>query len=112
VRLKTSARNRMFGLLTQWGLRGNLTMLRQLGSLERLAEQGVPAVWIQSLRVLLGVVDDLERQLSAIDTELGPIARADQRVQLLATIPGIGELLGLRSLPRSARSPGFRAPAS
>ena len=55
----------------------------------------MPAVWIQSLRVLLDVVDDLERQLAAIDTELRPIARTDPRVQLLLTIPGIGELLGL-----------------
>jgi len=95
VRLKTSARNRMFGLLTQWGLRGNLKMLRKPGALERLAERGVPAVWIESLRVLLDVVDDLERQLETIDRELRPVARADQRVQLLLTIPGIGELLGL-----------------
>ena len=95
VRLKTSARNRMFGLLTQWGLRGNLKLLRQPGSLERLSERGVPAVWIESLRVLLGVVDDLERQLAVIDIELGPVARSDQRVQLLVTIPGIGELLAL-----------------
>jgi transposase len=55
----------------------------------------VPAVWIQSLRVLLDVVDDLERQLAAIETELYPIARIDPRVQLLATIPGIGALLAL-----------------
>ncbi len=55
----------------------------------------MPAVWIQSLSVLLGVVEDLERQLAAIETELCPIARADPRVQLLATIPGIGELLAL-----------------
>jgi transposase len=95
VRLKTSARNRMFGLLTQWGLRGNLKMLRQPGSLEQLSERGVPAVWIQSLQVLLDVVDDLERQLAAIETELRPIARTDQRVGLLATIPGIGEMLAL-----------------
>jgi transposase len=95
VRLKTSARNRMFGLLTQWGLRGNLKMLREPGSLQQLAEQGVPPVWIESLRVLLDVVEDLERQLTTIDTELRPVARADQRVQLLLTIPGIGELLGL-----------------
>lgn len=95
VRLKTSARNRMFGLLTQWGLRGNLKMLRQPGSLERLAEQGVPAVWLQSLRTLLEVVDDLERQLAAIDRELRPIAHTDHRAQLLLTIPGIGELLAL-----------------
>jgi transposase len=95
VRLKTSARNRMFGLLTQWGLRGNLKTLRRPGSLERLSEQGVPAVWIQSLRVLLNVVDDLERQLAAIETELYPVARADERVQLMVSIPGIGELLAL-----------------
>jgi transposase len=95
VRLKTSARNRMFGLLTQWGLRGSLKTLRQPGSLERLSERGVPAVWIQSVQVLLDVVDDLERQLAAIETELHPIAGTDQRVQLLVTIPGIGELLAL-----------------
>jgi transposase len=95
VRLKTSARNRMFGLLTQWGLRGNLATLRRPGALGRLSERGVPAVWIQSVRVLLEVVDDLERQLAAIEQELRPIARTDQRVQLLVTIPGIGELLAL-----------------
>jgi transposase len=95
VRLKTSARNRMFGLLTQWGLRGNLKTLRQPGSLVRLAAHGMPAVWIQSIRVLLDVVDDLEGQLEAIDRELRPIARSDKRVRLLVTIPGIGELLAL-----------------
>jgi transposase len=85
----------MFGLLTQWGLRGNLKMLREPGSLRQLAEQGVSPVWIESLGVLLDVVDDLERQLTTIDRQLRPVARADQRVQLLLTIPGIGELLGL-----------------
>jgi transposase len=95
VRLKTSARNRMFGLLTQWGLRGNLNSLRRPGSLERLSKRGVPAVWLQSVQVLLDVVDDLERQVSAIEAELRPVARADQRVQLLVTIPGVGELLAL-----------------
>ena len=102
----------MFGLLTQWGVRGNLKALRQPGSLERFSKRGVPAVWIQSLRVLLGVVDELERQLAAIDAELRPIARTDQRVQLLLTIPGIGELLGLTIAAESARSHAFRAPAS
>jgi transposase len=95
VRLKTSARNRMFGLLTQWGLRGSLKTLRQPDSLALLAEHGIPAVWVESVRVLLGVVDDLERQLAGIDSELGPIARTDPRVQLLVTIPAIGELLAL-----------------
>jgi transposase len=95
VRLKTSARNRMFGLLTQWGLRGNLASLRRPGALERLSDRGVPEVWIESVRVLLEVVDDLERQLAAIDTELRQIARSDPRAQRLVTIPGIGGLLAL-----------------
>jgi Transposase len=46
VHLRTSARNRMFGLLTQWGLRGSLTTLRKPDALQRLSERGVPAVWI------------------------------------------------------------------
>jgi transposase len=95
VHLRTSARNRMFGLLTQWGLRGSLATLRKPGALERLPERGVPPVWIQSIRTLLEVVDDLDRQITAIELELRRIARTDPRAQLLMTVPGLGELLGL-----------------
>lgn len=45
--------------------------------------------------MLLVVVDDLERQLAAIEAELLPLARTDDRAQLLLTIPGVGELFGL-----------------
>jgi transposase len=87
-------------------------MLRHPGWLERLSERGVPTVWIQSLRVLLGVVDDLERQLAAIDKELRPIARNDRRVRLLATIPGVGELLGLTIAAEIGEIAGSPAHAS
>jgi transposase len=95
VRLKTSARNRMFGLLTQWGLRGNLRTLREPDAMHKLSDQGVPAVWLDSLGTLLEVVDDLERQITAIEVELRLIARTDPRAQLLITIPGLGGLLAL-----------------
>ena len=85
----------MFGLLTQWGLRGSLTTLRKPGAIEQLAERGVPAVWIRSIRTLLEVVDDLDRQITQIEPELRPIARTDPRVRLLITIPGLGYLLAL-----------------
>jgi len=49
IRLRTSSINRTFGLLTQWGLRRNLTALRQPGALDELAEHGVPDVWRTSL---------------------------------------------------------------
>lgn len=95
IRLRTSAMNRTFGLQTQWGLRRNLTALRKPDALAELAEHGVPPVWCQSIVTLLGVIDDLDRQLAPLERELRPHARADPRVQLLMTIPGIAELLGL-----------------
>jgi transposase len=95
VRLRTSAVNRSFGVLTQWGLRRNLTALRRAGALEELAERGVPAVWLRSLATLLAVIDDLDRQLAPLERELRPLARGDERARLLMTIPGVAELLGL-----------------
>jgi transposase len=59
VRLRTSAINRTFGLLTQWGLRRSLTALRKPGAIDELAEQGVPQIWQCSIGTLLAVIDDL-----------------------------------------------------
>jgi len=95
VRLRTSAINRTFGLLTQWGLRRNLTALRKPDAIDELAANGVPAVWLQSIVTLLGVIDDLDAQLAPLEQELRPHARKDPRVALLMTIPGVAELLGL-----------------
>jgi transposase len=95
IRLRTSATNRTFGLLTQWGLRRNLTALRKPGAIDELAEHGVPPIWQQSITTLLGVIDDLDTQIAPLERELRPHARADPRVKLLATIPGVAELLGL-----------------
>ena len=113
VRLRTSARNRMFGLLTQWGLRGSLTTLRKPEALERLSERGVPAVWIQSIATLLEVVDDLDRQIAQIELELRPIARTDPRARLLHDDPRSRRAVWRsRSPPRSVTSHGSPAPAS
>ncbi len=95
VRLRTSAINRTFGLLTQWGLRRSLTALRKPGAIDELAAQDVPVVWRQSIVTLLAVIDDLDAQLAPLEQELRPHARQDPRVQLLMTIPGVAELLGL-----------------
>jgi transposase len=95
VRLRTSARNRIFGLLTQWGLRISLERLRAADAIELLAARGVPAVWRDSIVEALAVIDLLDRRIAPIERELRPFAAADRRVVLLATIPGVGELLGL-----------------
>ena len=95
VKLRTSARNRIFGLLTQWGLRVPLKKLREPDGIELLAARGVPAAWRTSIVELLGTIDDLDRRIAPIERELRPKAGADPRARLLATIPGVGPLISL-----------------
>jgi transposase len=110
IRLRTSAMNRTFGLLTQWGLRRSVSALRAPGALDELAEHGVPAVWRDSLALLLSVIEDLDRQLAALERELRPLARADERARLLMTIPGVGELLGLTLAAEIGQISRFSSP--
>lgn len=95
VRLRTSAINRAHGVLTQFGLRVAFDRLRQPDGLELLEARGVPEVWRRSVAEAVAVVDHLDARLAPLERELRPLARADERVCLLVTIPGIGDLLGL-----------------
>lgn len=95
VKLRTSARNRIFGLLTQFGLRVSFTRLRHPDAIELLERRGVPAVWRDSIAEHLDQIEELDRRIAPIDRELAPLARSDSRAQLLQTIPGVGPLIGL-----------------
>src|SRR4051794_1058569 len=95
VRMRASAMNRIFGLQTQWGLRISLQRLRAPDAMTLLERQGMPAVWRRSVIEALDVIELLDARITPIDNELRPLSRADARVVLLDTIPGIGDLLGL-----------------
>jgi transposase len=95
VRLRTSARNRIFGLLTQWGLRLSLKRLRAPDAMDLLAAHGVEQTWRRSIAEALAVIDLLDARIAPLDAELRPLAACDPRVLLLRTIPGLGDLLGL-----------------
>jgi transposase len=95
VRMRASAMNRIFGLLTQWGLRLSLRRLREPDAMQVLEQRGVPDVWRRSIAEALVVIHLLDERITPIDRELGPLARADARAALLDTIPGVGVLLGL-----------------
>jgi transposase len=95
VRLRTSAKSRIFGLETQWGVRVSLERLRQRDGLALLERAGLPAVWRRSIGECLSVVDFLDERLEPLDAELKPFAEADPRALLLDTIPGVGALLAL-----------------
>ena len=95
VRMRTMARNRIHGLLTQWGLKLPPRRLRQPDGLQLLETLGVPEVWRRSIAEALTVIDWLDSRITPLDRELLPLARVDRRVELLRAIPGIGSLLGL-----------------
>jgi transposase len=95
VRMRTMARNRIHGVLTQWGMKIPVARLREPDGLALLESRGMPEVWRRSIVEALAVIDWLDRRLAPLERELLPLARADARVVLLETIPGIGPLLGL-----------------
>lgn len=95
VKARTSARNRIFGLLTQFGLRISHARLRKPDAIELLERRGVPDVWRASIAELLELASEMDRRIDPIDRELAPLARTDERARLLATIPGVGPLLSL-----------------
>lgn len=95
VRLRTSAMNRAHGVLTQFGVRMPFDRLREPGAGELLEGRGVPEVWRRSVAESVAVVDALDERLAPLERELRPLAQVDERVRLLVTIPGVGELLGL-----------------
>jgi transposase len=111
VRLRTSAMNRIFGLLTQWGLRLSLKRLREPDAMALLEARGVPAAWRDSIAEALTVIDLLDARIAPIDRELRPFAAADARVIVLMTIPGIGPLLGLTFASEIGDVARFAAPA-
>src|SRR4051794_934432 len=95
VRLRTSAMNRAHGILSQFGVKLGFDRLRQPDRDELLVQRGVPEVWRRSIAEAVGIVAELDMRLIPIEAELRPLARADPRVALLVTVPGIGDLLGL-----------------
>jgi transposase len=95
VRLRASAMNRIFGLLTQWGLRVSLDRLRAADAMELLADRGVEQTWRRSIAEALAVIDLLDERVAPLEHELRQAAGSDPRVVLLRTIPGVGDLLGL-----------------
>jgi transposase len=95
VRLRTSGKNRIFGILTQWGVRVPLNRLRKPDGLALLERHGVPVVWRESVQEMLATIDYLDGRIAQLDAVLRPLAREDERAQLLTTIPGVGPLLAL-----------------
>src|SRR5512132_1199753 len=64
VKVRTSARNRIFGLLTQFGLRISHARLRKPDGIELLESRGVPEVWRASIAELLELSEEMDRRIT------------------------------------------------
>jgi transposase len=111
VKTRTSALNRISGLLTQFGLRISWRRLRKPDGMELLEERAVPAAWRASIAELLELAEEMDRRVNLIDRELRPLARSDERAELLRTIPGVGPLLGLTLAAEIGEISRFPGPA-
>src|SRR3954453_1748578 len=63
VRLRTSAKGRIFGLQTQWGVRISLRRLRRADGMTLLERAGMPAVWRHSISECLALIDFLDARI-------------------------------------------------
>src|SRR4030095_5591670 len=72
--------------------------------------RGCAAVGGASPAELLELAEEMDRRIIPIDRELAPLARADERVRLLRTVPGIGPLLGLTFAAEIGEVSRFRSP--
>ena len=87
VKLRTSARNRIFGRLTQFGLRISFTRLRQPDAIEPLKRRRVPAVWRDSIAGHLDQISSStggsRRSLAMLASEIGEVSRFQRRSKLV-----------------------------
>jgi len=61
---------------------------------------------------MLGLIDDFDREVETATREIDALAKADERVDVLTQIRGVGPHGDARNSPKRATSPAFRAPAS
>src|SRR5437879_9101597 len=112
VRLGTSAKGRIFGLQTQWGVHVSLARLRRADGMELLERAGMPAVWRHSISECLALIDFLDARIVPLDAELRPFAQAEPRAVLLDTIPGCRRAARPDDRGRDRRDQPLRRPGA
>jgi transposase len=94
VRHRTSLKNRIHAILTQHGLPRPAEHLFTQKWRPWIDSAAVPEPWRTTMRASLELVDDLDRQIDALERELHARHLEHPYVRLLTTCPGIGVILG------------------
>ncbi len=90
VHMRTSLKNRVHALLARQGILPQHSDLFGRAGREFLAALELPEGPRRRLDSILGLIDDLDREVGKATREIDTRARADERVALLCGIRGIG----------------------
>lgn len=94
VHHRTGVKNRIHAVLIAHGRPCPVSDLFGRKGRQVLAELDFGDPWDRHVAASLELIDHLNRQIRACETELRRLAAAHPYVPLLATIPGIGDILG------------------
>jgi transposase len=93
VERRTAQINQIRGLLLEYGIAmpaGRFNLLRRLPEILEDAENGLTNLFREELFGLYGELRHLDERITHYDGKINQIAQADERMQRLQTIPGIG----------------------
>ena len=110
VRQRVRLKQRVHSTLMAWGTPCPLTDLFGVRGRELLERLEVPEPWRSHVRTAVALIDDLDREITAIDQGLRRIAAEHPYVALLTTVPGIGPVLGYTIAAEIGEIGRFRSP--
>jgi len=111
VRQRVRLKQRVHSTLMAWGRPCPVSDLFGARGRELLERLELPEPWCSHVRTAIGLIDDLDREITAIDGELRRIAAGHPYVSLLTTVPGIGPVLGYTIAAEIGRIERFASPA-
>ena len=93
VHHRVALKNRIHATLMSFGHPVPVSDLFGVAGRQLLERLALPEPWASTLRTSIELIDELDRQVAAVDAELRVALAGDRNVALLRTIPGIGPVL-------------------
>ena len=110
VRQRTQARNRVHAVLHRCLAQSPVSDLFGVGGRAWLAEVGLPDDERAQVEATLRVHEAIEGEIALLDRRLAQVALADERVERLMTLPGVGAINALALVAVIGEVRRFREP--
>lgn len=94
VRHRVMLKNRIHASLMSFGKPCPVSDLFGISGRALLHRLALPEPWAKNIEVALGLIDDLDEQIDALESELRILGADHPYVSLLTSAPGIGYILG------------------